>query len=553
MLKTKKIKRSNKIASKIEKVFVDLKSQSLLFKIENQNYEIFVSEVPEFDKLIQEYLETSQNNNLRTQIEKDFLEKLPNMDKTKNLIAQKEKELNELHNKEKHKLENELNELKTQIEKFDSEKERAILETEAKLNDEKIKLIERENKNYNELKDKKEKELNELNTIIFDLKAKLNAKEELAKEEKEKAILEIKSKLNEEKNEIQKQLDEKINELKNNNKNINSEKELAVSTAKIEWLNEKQNEIEQVKKDLTLELEQKYKDEIKNLEDDKRRLERRNTWSSKVIGEEFETEIYEKVKDDFSEADGLRIKKDNASVKGDDNKATKADFIIELFDKYNPKKVYATILIECKTEYTNSGETKTKNSQFFEPLLKNHIKKHATVSLLVSTVDPNDSRLLRDISQYDEKTDTFNEMYFLRPVLLKPFLKVLKARFDELYLKGQNKIEKINSEIFTIKQNAIEFTQLLDKKLADFNKDLNSIKKSNDKIQTSLNDALEASKAIEKKITNDFLKNLEILFKKATKFKFVEISDEVKEEILEQENSIKQLTHDQEAEYTVED
>lgn len=265
------------------------------------------------------------------------------------------------------------------------------------------------------------------------------------------------------------------------------EQAILLKEAEIKLLNEQLRNKDDIKKaEIERELaklNQKYGSELssKDLELAQLKMSKSNL-QVKMLGEELErwcNAEYESYA--LSGFDNCRFYKDNLAIKdAPDEKGTKADYIFEVYadsQKQGTDKLLS-VCCEMKNESPET-KTKTKNSDHYDKLEKDRIKKNCQYSLLISELEwdtINDSPI--------KKIPGYENMYMVRPAYFISFLSLIKSlanKYQSLLLE-----HKILDNNFKDSQAIIEEfenfkTTYLDKPLASLLKDVEEIKKEANK------------------------------------------------------------------------
>ena len=304
-------------------------------------------------------------------------------------IANEKEQSTELLNRTKEQLTEEISskdqeiaELKAQIEKFELEKSMAVKSAEEAKDD---MILEKESE-------------------IKDLKARIE------RSDLEKSIA-VKN-AEEAKDSTISQKDAEIAELKAKQSNWDSEKKLALSEAenrKIEEINSMEKEIEKLKASYEAQLKAKG-EEVEFYKDFKARQ------STKMIGESLEVFC-------MNEFNKLRptafqnayFEKDN-EVSGS---GSKGDFI---FRDFEDGVEYISIMFEMKNEADETA-TKHKNEDFFKELDKDRKEKNCEYAVLVSMLEPDNELYNTGIVDVSYRYD---KMYVIRPQFFIPMITLLR-------------------------------------------------------------------------------------------------------------------------------
>jgi len=284
-------------------------------------------------------------------------------------------------------------------------------------------------------------------------------------------------------------------------------------------VNELQSKIDQSDElvDLTIanhkkDLELKYAELINEKDNEISQLKRdRSALNVKKIGENLENwcnneyETYAQV--------GFKnclFYKDNKAIKTEDDvKATKADFVFEIY-KDNTKfenELLAKVIIEMKSEDPNSANKKT-NASHYKKLDIDRNKKNATYAILVSELEitaENDIPI-RVVSEYEN-------MYLVRPQYLIALLTTLnninlkyKDAYDTLEEKLElNEKQKVLEDFNKLKEELIKRNvEEIGKKISVISELANKIVKNAEEILKQTEDVMQKTLVKAEKTINDF-------------------------------------------------
>ena len=171
---------------------------------------------------------------------------------------------------------------------------------------------------------------------------------------------------------------------------------------------------------------------------------------------------------------------------GDEDKATKADYIFKVYStpEHLSSQLLTSICLEMKDENPDSKEQKT-NEDHYKKLNSDRNKNNCKYALLVSTLDFKNENIPPIYRVLD-----YPDMYVVRPAYMMTFLNMvvsLTMRFQDLILSS------INNEINLKKQTEflVQFESLkttyLDKPLDSLTKKVNEIMKQTEAARTSIN------------------------------------------------------------------
>jgi len=233
----------------------------------------------------------------------------------------------------------------------------------------------------------------------------------------------------------------------------------------------------EIEKELVIQ-KQEYVNQIsqKELEISQLKLAKSNL-QVKMLGEELErwcNSEYETYS--LSGFENCKWYKDNIIVKDSpDEKGTKADYIFEVYadDQKNANDILFSVCCEMKNESPGS-KSKTKNSDHYDKLEKDRIKKNCQYSLLISELEwdtINDAPI--------KKIPDYENMYMVRPTYFVSFLSLIKSlanKYQALLIE-----HKIADKNFKDSQKIIEEFEgfkstYLDKPLLSLQSDAEKIK-----------------------------------------------------------------------------
>ncbi len=386
------------------------------------------------------------------------------------LRAKIERENEEAKKEEDKKHQEELEKLRSQIQKEQNEKDnlKTILEGEK----EKALLT---------LKSEKDLDLQKLQNELSSLK------------EKQEATIQI------EKNAIERNYLDQIQKLRDENQKARSEiektRQEAESQRKIDLL-QKENELKDSFMKEKEKLQGDYakeKDEIrKSYEEEKNRLIEENNklrlsksvLNVKQTGESLESWcnnlVLDYMQNGFSNCTWI---KDNDVVKEEgEEHGSKADFIFKVFaDERKEGMALATVCLDMKDENPESKNKKT-NQSYYAQLDRNRKKKNCQYAVLVSNLETDKPN---DIPIYKIPDSDYPNMYVVRPPYLMTFLNMITSltmRFATLIKED----EKESSELLAYNDFRETFEALkktyLDKPLEALANDIEKIASQNSTI-----------------------------------------------------------------------
>ena len=200
--------------------------------------------------------------------------------------------------------------------------------------------------------------------------------------------------------------------------------------------------------------------------------------------------------------------KDNTSVKGDDDQATKADYIFKVYATPNKNDVdlLTSVCCEMKNESPTS-KTKKKNSDHYLKLDKDRVKKGCEYALLVSELEWNSDNdvPIKKVSEYEK-------MYVVRPQYFITFLSIVYSfgmKYKDLLVNSNLEKEKfkdsqvIIDEFDNFKEGILN---KLNKKLID---EVEKIIKQSETIKKSADTISQSAEEIKTKVIADINKRIE--------------------------------------------
>ena len=401
-----------------------------------------------------------------------------------------------------------------------------------------------ENK-LNEEINKKELEINELkNKILTEADSKKSAVE-LAKQETEikyntekqdlsLKLQELQSKLDSFENQKKIELDNlkkelelvqlnKVNELNNQIISLNEKlksKDLEIENAVINKTNDLNNEIttlnEKLKsKDLEIEnAVMKKVEELnktiseKDFEINKLTLAKSST-QIKMLGEQLEVWCNNEFNNyALCGFDNTTWYKDNTSVKGDDDVATKADYIFKVYATEDKKDVdlLTSVCCEMKNESPTS-KTKKKNSDHYLKLDKDRIKKGCEYALLVSELEWNS-----DNDVPIKKVPEYEKMYVVRPQYFITFLSIVYSfgmKYKDLLVNNNLEKEKFKDSQVIIDEFDKFKEGILNKLNKKLTEEVDKIVRQSESIKKSADTILSSAEEIKTKVIADINKRIE--------------------------------------------
>lgn len=206
----------------------------------------------------------------------------------------------------------------------------------------------------------------------------------------------------------------------------------------------------------------------------------------KMLGEELERECNEIYRSyALSGFENCKWYKYNNPVKDNpDDKATKADYIFEVYSDSRCLKEDLLISVCCEMKSESSeSKTKTKNADHYKKLDDDRRKKNLQYSLLISELEwdtVNDSPI--------KKITDYENMYLVRPAYFISFLSLIQS-LAQKYRELLNEKKRDEMNFIESKKILDEFesfkTTYLDKPLTSLQSDVEEIKKEATKAYNS--------------------------------------------------------------------
>ena len=378
--------------------------------------------------------------------------------------------------------------------------EQAIQEQKDTLYNQKIQEARRQFEN--ELKDKIGALERENNLKISNMEEKSKHDLDVLRAKHDEEIKDLELKNHKAHDDETNKLKDKINSLEAELKAKDEKEALKLENERIKIEQAKQDEIHQLEQK-NLELANVYKTklhekevEIDNLRREKARL------NVKQIGEDLETwcnnQVLSYMQNGFKNCTWI---KDNQVIRNEDEaKGSKADYIFKIYasDIKKDEELLTSICLDMKSENPDSVNKK-KNSDYYDALNKNRLKKKCKIAVLVSELE---SENINDIPIF--KVNEHEDMYVVRPNYLMTFLNMvvfLNDGFKQLILKDEAvRLENISQEEFKKEFDSLKNTYL-DKPLDQLRGNIEAISKGAETIE-------KANKGIQEacdKITRQYL------------------------------------------------
>ncbi|MFV8459016.1 DUF2130 domain-containing protein [Mycoplasma sp. CR] len=418
---------------------------------------------------------------IKEEMIKDYESDLENKPKVQKLIREKEDYYkNELFNIQT-LLESKKIELAQLQQNINVHKENEANKVKEQLRDEMSQLKEKINILENEAKDANQeysKEIFKKDNEINGYKVELSNFQDRFKTELENQKLALEKELKEQ---FDKNFEMKRKEILSEGQELQKDKDQAVFGQKITELNEKIS---------TLEAEVvKFKEENNKL------TQAKYMRSTKELGEDFEKSIMDSLNENFGFDKNIRFSKTTLSKnkEGKDtiakDEGTKPDFLIEFFnpDFDKSEQVIGKIIIEAKDQASEDG--KQKNSSFYKKLDNDRKNYKADVGFLVTTLEPNESYLVKNIIEYK---DLIQMRFEALPQMIRIFQRLFieKSRLNRLDINLEaksvllQKFEEFKKELKDFHVRLID--ESIDKMLKQIDNLENSTKNLRDLVENEL-------------------------------------------------------------------
>lgn len=368
----------------------------------------------------------------------------------------------------------------------------------------------------NEEINKKELEINELkNKILTEADSKKSAVE-LAKQETEIKYNTEKQDLSLKLQELQSKLDSFERQKKVELDNLKKELEL-VQLSKVNELNNQIISLNEKLKSKDLEIENAVMKKVeelnktiseKDFEINKLTLAKSST-QIKMLGEQLEVWCNNEFNNyALCGFDNTTWYKDNASVKGDDEVATKADYIFKVYATEDKKDVdlLTSVCCEMKNESPTS-KTKKKNSDHYLKLDKDRIKKGCEYALLISELEWNS-----DNDVPIKKVPEYEKMYVVRPQYFITFLSIVYSfgmKYKDLLVNNNLEKEKFKDSQVIIDEFDKFKEGILNKLNKKLTEEVDKIVRQSESIKKSADTILSSAEEIKTKVIADINKRIE--------------------------------------------
>jgi len=377
---------------------------------------------------------------------------------------------------EKARLESKITELENS---FEEQKKFIELQIEKKKDDEFILKID---EYKNQLMDKQ----NQVDKLVFDLQSLSEKQQLIVAQEKSQVKLEYELNLSAKEKAISDlKLDIELLKSKEREAILNKENEISLLSEQLKGKDEIQRmelekELSSLKQTFTELLSQK------DIELMQLRLSKSNL-QIKTLGEELEKWCNAEY-ESYSLAGFNNCKwfKDNRAIKDSpDEKGTKADYIFEVYIDDHRKDTDKLLSVCCEMK-NESPETKnkTKNSDHYDKLEKDRVKKNCQYSLLISELEWD---AVNDVPI--KKIVDFENMYLVRPAYFISFLSLIKS----LAGKYQSLIVEHKLADFSFKESQTILDEFETFKSTYLDKPLESLIKDVEDIKREANKAYESS------------------------------------------------------------
>lgn len=365
--------------------------------------------------------------------------------------------------------------LANDLEKIEGKHQAEIRELQAKIETEKISLEK-------ELQEKYNSQIQQLEIQKSNLESSKDKDIEIAlsqvRGEKDKEIESLKHSL--EQVELQYEL-KKSDEISK----LTSQKDEEISKLNLELEKQKGNFATELK-DKEIEANNKYSDLVKQYEQLKFEKSRLGV---KEIGEGLEQwcdkQYQEQALYGFESCEWI---KDNKSVSDDelDSSRTKGDFIFKVYtnEEKKPETLLTSALLDMKDENPDSKNHK-KNSDYYDKLNKDRIKKDCEYAILVSTLERSGNTTPPAVI----RVSGYEKMYVVQPEYFMVFLSLLAslAKKYSTYLAADKKAILNKQEAIKMFEELrddilVKSISSLDKSIAEMKKRAEGIKSSADAI-----------------------------------------------------------------------
>ncbi|QGZ97435.1 DUF2130 domain-containing protein [Mycoplasma sp. NEAQ87857] len=501
--------------------------------------------------IIQKFIEENKNRTTQAIELKAQKEILDNIEKQPAYVV-KITEFNNKWIKETQGLNNQIAELKTELElsknNNQNEVNQAISQKEKEIADllTRIKLQESENQNQiKEMTNKKDNEITQLLTKLEILKNNSENEIQKAINDKNKEIDQLKVELkhiNQNQESIKKNIELEY-QLKLNNEKESYKLKEEKRIKDEEWAKFKaliqEKEFNLSQKDQAIQTLQEQllekREKISNLEGQITSYQARKLSSNiKTIGNDFEEAIFEILSEKYSTHESINVEKTTKVVDG-----TMPDLKVDFEIKQNENDVYkSSVIIEAKSIASSKGAK--KNTSFLEKLEKDRIKFKADYALLVTELEPDENFFIQNDRNYPNifiiRIDIVDKMIDMFYVIKK---KEAELQFLDIKLKS---VDEIYQEFEEFKNNIIKNQiDLANKKIDTITKNTETIRKALDSIESTARllkekDIRLIQSKIEKyNIGNKIVKKIENLALKENDSNLIENDKEIK--MIESENN----------------
>lgn len=389
------------------------------------------------------------------------------------------------------------------------------------LNDQEKELNYKYNKDIEKFKD-------EINSLKIEVNKLTNEKTIIEELTREKALHEFEQKNSSLKHEIEILKNDKENALKDFEKDKEYLVNKATQDANMKITN-LQNEITKLKlendiniKNQEANLKDKYDQAINKLKEDNQQLKtelqevtyQRSNIGTKLIGEDLESWCLNEYKQ-YESCGGFEtcsFYKDNlAIVEEGENKGTKADFIFKVYNSndFKDENLLTSVCLEMKNEALNS-KNKKKNSDHFDKLNKDRLKKKCEYALLVSTLEMDNNN---DVPFY--KVKGYENMFVVRPQYYISFLGLIYSlanKYQDLTIElnkekeGFKESEAIINEFNKLKKMYLEdIIAKIEKEIGESLKFAQNVREYNEKTITKLQELINNTLITAKEKSKDLI------------------------------------------------
>ncbi|WLP85720.1 DUF2130 domain-containing protein [Mycoplasma seminis] len=390
----------------------------------------------------------------------------------------------------------------SQPEFTDKIKEKAIAEYKEKLTTqpEVLELLKKQKDSFEKVLQEVKKEKDDFSSQI----KTLNEQMKFFEENKQKEIdSEVKNKEADFKLNYYK-LQTELNELKQN-KEKDIKNELLKAQLEFEQQKQKLQEtiVQETKKQVKQEEEEKlrlalqpleekiskYKEETERLTELNNQLtQAKYQRSTKEIGEDFEKSIMDTLNELYGYNPYIKFYKttvaldENGKSTTEKDKGTKPDFKIDFFspDPEFENKIIGSIVIEAKDQASAGGTQ--KNSSFYKKLNTDRVNFKADVAFLVTTLEPNETYLVKNVPDYENLIQMrFEALPQMINIWQRLFIEKAKLTRMDIQIEDKKKLIEKFDEFRTDLQKNINS---IDKATEDMIKEIEKMETATGKLRT---------------------------------------------------------------------